>query len=590
MPKYRITSPSGQTFEINAPDGASQEDVLAYARANMPGGQAPKRNAFGEVAGFMANVNRGLGIGDEMAAGFKTAGNVLSGKTPVTDVVPDFQRSMASQRQLEDSYAREHPVVAPLAKGTGNALTALVPAGKTANAFAESSRLMNAARGATTAGLTAAGYAAADRGTARERLKAASDASVNPVVLGLGAGFGALAPSAPKPKPAKTATPTPQQRNTQILEDAKVFMTPGQKAGGAVKNAEDLARRAPILGAAIKGAANRSVESLNRAVADRALEPVGAYLPKDVHTGHDSVTHVAQTLGKVYDDAASMVPEVALDAPYKAAVSDIAQRLSEQPAGVQDQFNAIVANRLGHLDGKVVSGAQVRESQSQISKLAADFSASNDGAQRALGGALDDVSDELANVIGRKNPEAGAMIDKANTGWSVYTRLRNAASKAKGGVFTPGQLATAVRTLDRSVGKGNVAKGQAVLQDLSNAAWETLPDSYGNPGTADALSAMSLGAAAATPATAPAAIPAAAGLTAAATPYFLMGRKVVERIPGNATPAELRAASQELARLVTKDPAVAALQREVAARLSRAAGVAGASASQRNAFAEHANP
>ena len=31
-----------------------------------------KRNWQGEVTGFMANVNRGLGIGDEVVAGAKT--------------------------------------------------------------------------------------------------------------------------------------------------------------------------------------------------------------------------------------------------------------------------------------------------------------------------------------------------------------------------------------------------------------------------------------------------------------------------------------------------------------------------------------
>lgn len=32
MPKYEITSPEGKRFEITAPDGASQEDVLSYAK------------------------------------------------------------------------------------------------------------------------------------------------------------------------------------------------------------------------------------------------------------------------------------------------------------------------------------------------------------------------------------------------------------------------------------------------------------------------------------------------------------------------------------------------------------------------------
>ncbi|MGC4395988.1 hypothetical protein [Hydrogenophaga sp. T2] len=43
MPKYRITGPDGATYEINAPDGASEQDVLAYAKQNFapPAAAAP---------------------------------------------------------------------------------------------------------------------------------------------------------------------------------------------------------------------------------------------------------------------------------------------------------------------------------------------------------------------------------------------------------------------------------------------------------------------------------------------------------------------------------------------------------------------
>lgn len=34
MPKFRITAPDGKSYEVNAPDGASQQDVLAYAQAH----------------------------------------------------------------------------------------------------------------------------------------------------------------------------------------------------------------------------------------------------------------------------------------------------------------------------------------------------------------------------------------------------------------------------------------------------------------------------------------------------------------------------------------------------------------------------
>jgi hypothetical protein len=345
--------------------------------------------------------------------------------------------------------------------------------------------------------------------------------------------------SLPPPAPRPTRVLSPEQRNIRTLEDAGVFMTPGQRAGGQMKNMEDLAARAPVLGAAVKGARGRSVESLNRAVGHRALDPLGeGGVPANIATGHDTVKYVAHQLGKAYDRAADMVPETALDQPFNQHVGEIRQNLLEQPDSVGRQFDAIVSNRLSHLTDGPVSGRQVRDAQSQIGKIAADFSSSEDSAQRALGGALDDLSSALGDIIGRGSPEAADLIGRANQGYAVYTRMRNAASKAKGGIFTPGQLSTAVRTMDKSVGKGNVAKGQAVLQDLSNAAWEALPDSYGNPGTADALSAFGLAGAMVNPSTAPVAIPAGVGLTGAAIPYALMGRKATTGLPLPLAPKE----------------------------------------------------
>lgn len=42
MPRYEITSPDGRRFEINAPDGATQDQVMAYAQQNF-GSPAPKQ-------------------------------------------------------------------------------------------------------------------------------------------------------------------------------------------------------------------------------------------------------------------------------------------------------------------------------------------------------------------------------------------------------------------------------------------------------------------------------------------------------------------------------------------------------------------
>ena len=37
MPDYEITSPDGKKFVITAPEGASQDEVLAYAKRQFSG-------------------------------------------------------------------------------------------------------------------------------------------------------------------------------------------------------------------------------------------------------------------------------------------------------------------------------------------------------------------------------------------------------------------------------------------------------------------------------------------------------------------------------------------------------------------------
>lgn len=168
---------------------------------------APQRSFMDDVTGFMANVNRGLYVGDEIAAAGQTVVDMARGQVKpqgpgitgaLRGVAAGFRENMADQRAIEADYSAARPLPAALARGTGNALTVAVPAGQTANALAAGSRAANMARGATAAGLSAAGYAAADEGTIPERIEAASRAATNPLVLGLGAAAGALAPAAPK--------------------------------------------------------------------------------------------------------------------------------------------------------------------------------------------------------------------------------------------------------------------------------------------------------------------------------------------------------------------------------------------------------
>ena len=107
MPRYEVTSPDGKRWEINAPDGASQDEVLAYAQKQWSA--APKADAtpVSVKAGrtMLQDLPRQLGLtaryGIESAAGFAEIGaeplrylaqkaGLMKGTSPLTTATSDL--------------------------------------------------------------------------------------------------------------------------------------------------------------------------------------------------------------------------------------------------------------------------------------------------------------------------------------------------------------------------------------------------------------------------------------------------------------------------------------------------------------------
>lgn len=567
-----VQGPDGAIVEF--PDGTATATIKA-AMAKHYGAPKPatpaKRSLTQNITGFLANVNSQIPLADEMAAAGDTVANLFQGKASLNDIGGAYRDSMQRQRGYESSFDKAHPNIAALARGTGMAAGVAIPAGNTANAFAQAPRIANAARGAVTAGLTAAGYAAADRGTVQERLGAASKAATNPLVLGLGAAGGALAPVAAKaPKPVKP--PATQQTDAAILRDIGVETSIPQRAGGMAKQVEDLSMRAPILGPAVSGARSRATEQLNRGVALKALKPIGMGVPKEIKPGFEMVEYVDDALGKVYNDAARMVPAVPPEGvqAFKGDLQQIAARKVDLADSEAALFDRVIGDRLSRLDQPGVSGEAVKKMHGELGALQAEQARKGN---TTLANMIGDTRRALMGIIEKANPEAGAMIRKADEGWGIYSIMNDAAAAAsnRGGVYLPGQLNTQVRAAGRRLGSNMTGKGKAPLQDIATAASRLMPDQFGNPGTANAVGLGGLGVGLVT---APAqTITTAGALTAASTPYFMMGRKLLEALPDNAPRQELEQAARALADLAAKDPAVRRLQQELAARLSRASGI-----------------
>ena len=588
-------------------------------------------NVTGYVTGVMANVNRGTGLLDEAAAKVDSmvtlGGDFLSGRRRLDPKNlrgslkaaerEAFDASMAKQRGVEDSFREAYPKTAAFAQGFGNALPVFIPAGETTNAFAQAPRAMNMVRGAVTAGLTSAGYAAADRGTPRERLKAASDASWNPMTLALGAAGGALAPA------CKGA---PKQRISQDVIDLRaknVELTPGQARGGFVRAVEDAATSTPILGTEIQNARRAGVESFNRANANDALAPVGLKVPDEIPAGRDMVAHVEKTLGGLYD---TTIPgrSIAADAEFKAAVGtrigDIAQDMTEDGrrrlAGILDQrvtgrfgkvkidptdmSPTIPGSGSGMVEG--ISGETFQRINSELGAVKGRFSASQDADQRAIAEALGVMQEELRNAAARQDPAFAARKAAIDSGWSAFKRIQGAAASpgAEGGVYTAAQYGGALRRGDRSVDKGATARGSVRGQGFADAARAVLPSKVPDSGTATRGMIGSL-------VSAPAAVSAGfatggvpGGLSVAAGYGATMGglklaskayspqaiKAANAALDVRISKQQQSAAVNELRRLAMTDPSVARLYQEVSARISRAAGVT----AQENAFARPAPP
>jgi len=116
MPKYRITSPDGKTFEITAPEGATQEQVLSYAQSQWKAPQTEKAPAQKDDVSALAAPFVGLskGIGNAMFGGQELVGKGLSaiGADGIGQaLIEDAAKRKLSEQENIAPYKEQHPML-----------------------------------------------------------------------------------------------------------------------------------------------------------------------------------------------------------------------------------------------------------------------------------------------------------------------------------------------------------------------------------------------------------------------------------------------------------------------------------------------
>jgi hypothetical protein len=133
--RYEITAPDGRRFAITAPEGATQEQVLAYAQQQM-GGSAPPEEDAGRGGGALPFLNRGiasvLGMPVDLAnlalkyTGMPVSDRPFGGSASIESGMSRFGRATGARMVPGVEQEPETPAEY-IGRGVGESVGMLVP-------------------------------------------------------------------------------------------------------------------------------------------------------------------------------------------------------------------------------------------------------------------------------------------------------------------------------------------------------------------------------------------------------------------------------------------------------------------------------
>jgi hypothetical protein len=284
----------------------------------------------------------------------------------------------------------------------------------------------------------------------------------------------------------------------QQLIDEGVSPTVGQIRGGWLNRLEEGASSIPFFGDMIKSARRGGVEDFNRAIVNRAIEPIGRRLPSG-SVGREAVAFAERELSSAYN---SVLPRLSasVDSQFVSDLAQVRQRIQSLPQDRQEQLNRIISEQVlrrfanGAGGRGVAAGRDLKDIESEVGRLTRNYRGGASADEREMGNILSDVQDSFRDLVVRsaQDPNDAATLQAINRGWAVFKRAQRASAYAADadGVFTPAKFAQAVRDLDKSKDKSSYARGGALLQDMSSAGKEVLGDKVPDSGTPYRVAAM----------------------------------------------------------------------------------------------------
>lgn len=304
--------------------------------------------------------------------------------------------------------------------------------------------------------------------------------------VALGAGFGAAVPAVMGGVSRVVSPKASLNPEVALLREAGVQPTVGQTLGGRANVLEEKLTSLPILGDAISSSRKSALEQFNSAAINRATAPIGKQVQG---TGQTAVTEAGDLLSQAYDEALSGLKTVKFDKQFSTDVKQLKGLAQNLVPEMRKKFNSTLQDVLGGRTSQAngITAEAFKKAESDIGKLAASYRGSSTASERELGDALLQLQSLMKEQVARTSPKAAEALRAADEGWANLVRVEGASKAAmnQDGLFTPAQLGQAVRTADKSVRKRAVARGDALMQDLSTAGQNVLGNKVPNSGTAD---------------------------------------------------------------------------------------------------------
>ena len=273
-----------------------------------------------------------------------------------------------------------------------------------------------------------------------------------------------------------------------ITESAKelikrgIPLSVGQRLGGTVGMIEEGLSKLPI-GAEIIGPTRlKALQRFATATYNEALSPLG----KKVKSAdpRQAAIEAQEIFKKSYDEALEGVDidftgRIGTDfiediekiiEPYKARLTK-PQAEQLEAFITKEVFNRMPKDRL--------TGQAVKEIQSSLGSIAADFMGSQDAYQKILGRAVRDVDAEMMEIVAKYYPAKADLLRKTNKAYSMYYPVRAAATGAgvKENIFTPAKLLSAIQREEKKAGAAGLSRlerGEGRLQQFAETAAETI--------------------------------------------------------------------------------------------------------------------